>query len=566
MNYSDMEQLERARQSLLQPEYLEGARPDAAVEHPSAEVEKERRILAEIRALHQAEAEQLRRIEEIEASRGKQALQLNFAAERSHQPLADPEFLTGDVSEDTSNQRDEEFQLLIAKQRLRAEAEERVKAEAENHSAEAESEAPARAAEPKTVVPDAGQLAHEEERYLAEREARRRQDEEDSRARAEKERRIRAEIQELKQAEEEQRRQLDAKVRVRVETDARSRQELVQGEATEQTCSTSSAASGCPTEIAAEQRSESEPKRVEDFSQSEEVAEGCKTEGESLMEVESKAPEATQAAEDPPEIGTGDQQSDVHVDVAAQKSVWVDVDLNKLDPRAGTANPPTEKLHEEPIAPVAPALETEIELHATELDREDSEFLGNAALQLNNKGPAERAAALHELADRAGAESFDLITAAFDDPSPDVRNAAAHALHDLETDKAASFTRALRAASPERRRKIGKAIAESGLAKVAVNNLTGEGRDRTYAAFALLFLMAKAGEVQPLMRVIEQHQSTEVRLAVVKLLTLCGQPEIVPAFRRLVVRGSLPPAVRSAVMEAIYQIGNHPGKITPSAA
>src|SRR5882724_8679740 len=115
MNYSDMEQLERARQSLLQPEYLEGARPDAAVEHPSAEVEKERRILAEIRALNQAEAEQLRRIEEIEASRGKQALQLNFSAERSHQPLADPEFLTGDESEDTNNQSDEEFQLLIAK-------------------------------------------------------------------------------------------------------------------------------------------------------------------------------------------------------------------------------------------------------------------------------------------------------------------------------------------------------------------------------------------------------------------------------------------------------------------
>jgi len=41
-----------------------------------------------------------------------------------------------------------------------------------------------------------------------------------------------------------------------------------------------------------------------------------------------------------------------------------------------------------------------------------------------------------------------------------------------------------------------------------------------------------------------------VRLAVVKLLALSGQPDILPAFRRMAVRGSLPAEVRSAVMEA----------------
>ena len=66
--------------------------------------------------------------------------------------------------------------------------------------------------------------------------------------------------------------------------------------------------------------------------------------------------------------------------------------------------------------------------------------------------------------------------------------------------------------------------------------------------------MSKAGEVQPLMRAIEDHPNIEVRLAVVKLLALSGQPDILPAFRRMAVRGSLPAEVRSAVMEAIYQI------------
>jgi len=50
------------------------------------------------------------------------------------------------------------------------------------------------------------------------------------------------------------------------------------------------------------------------------------------------------------------------------------------------------------------------------------------------------------------------------------------------------------------------------------------------------------------------------------LLALSGQPEIVPAFRRLAVRGSLPSEVRSAVMEAIYQISSQNRETAPSAA
>jgi hypothetical protein len=137
-----------------------------------------------------------------------------------------------------------------------------------------------------------------------------------------------------------------------------------------------------------------------------------------------------------------------------------------------------------------------------------------------------------------------------------VRAAAARSLFSLQEDRAEAFTRALRESNPQRRRNIGAAIASSGLAAEAISHLTGESRERTYDAFSLLFLMAKAGEVQPLIRAIESHPDTEVRLAVVKLLALSGQKEILPAFRRLAVRGTLPAEVRSAVMEAIYQISS----------
>jgi HEAT repeat protein len=176
--------------------------------------------------------------------------------------------------------------------------------------------------------------------------------------------------------------------------------------------------------------------------------------------------------------------------------------------------------------------------------------------RLASEDDSERAAAVDELGRIGDEDSFREVSAAFDDPSPNVRNSAARALFNLNPDRAASFTRALREGSPERRRNIGSALSSSGLASDAIGNLMGESREKTYDAFSLLFLMAKAGEVQPLMRAVEEHPNSEVRLAVVKLLALSGQQEILPAFRRLAVRGSLPTEVRSAVMEAIYQISS----------
>jgi hypothetical protein len=252
---------------------------------------------------------------------------------------------------------------------------------------------------------------------------------------------------------------------------------------------------------------------------------------------------------------------------------WIDVDLSRLDARQTMRVRPLSDnaldLSQKRPARNAPANEIEVvkqEKGLSAVDEDSSGAPSHVLKRLKSEDSSERAAALAELGQLGGEESFHLITRSFDDPSPEIRNAAARALHDAHSDRAASFTRALREGSPERRRKIGSALAASGLANQAINNLTGESRERTYDAFSLLFLMAKAGEVQPLMRAIEDHGNIEVRLAVVKLLALSGQSEIVPAFRRLAVRGSLPSEVRSAVMEAIYQISSQSRQTAPSAA
>lgn len=176
---------------------------------------------------------------------------------------------------------------------------------------------------------------------------------------------------------------------------------------------------------------------------------------------------------------------------------------------------------------------------------------------LKSNDAAQRSATYRELATLDEDQAFHLITDLFEDTSEDVRNAAARALHEFTRDCAASFTRALREASPERRSKIAAAINGSGLAAEAVESLIGESREKTHDAFSMLFLMAKAGEVQPLLKTIEQHPDVSVRLSVVRLLTFCNQPSIIPAFRSLAVRATLPTEIRSAIMEAIYQISSN---------
>ena len=193
---------------------------------------------------------------------------------------------------------------------------------------------------------------------------------------------------------------------------------------------------------------------------------------------------------------------------------------------------------------------------AEERWRREEAVLRQAAAELAHRRAEAEATALAALDGINGEDSFHLITKSLDDPSPKVRNAAVRALYDLNPDLAASFfNRALREGSPDERRKIGAALAGSGLASNAIEDLTGASRENSYSAFSLLFLVAKAGEVQPLMRVIESHPSIELRLAVIKLLALSGDPEVVPSFRRLAARSSFPPEVRAEIMEAIYQIG-----------
>jgi HEAT repeat protein len=189
--------------------------------------------------------------------------------------------------------------------------------------------------------------------------------------------------------------------------------------------------------------------------------------------------------------------------------------------------------------------------------QQEQQTLRRAAMELAKQRSQREAAAMSHLVAVGERKSLEDITESLEDSSKEVRNAAVRALYSVNPEYAASFFNGvLREGPAERRRRIGAALAGSGLVSEAIQHLKSGRQQNVYGIISLLFLVAKAGEVQPLVSVLEDHPSIELRLALIELLALSGDAAIVPTFRRLALRSSLPSELRTAMMEAIYQISS----------
>ena len=150
---------------------------------------------------------------------------------------------------------------------------------------------------------------------------------------------------------------------------------------------------------------------------------------------------------------------------------------------------------------------------------------------------------------------FEQIAELLDDPSAEVREKAVRDLYEMDPDQAATLVNnALRDGTSEERRRIGNALADSGLLYEAIDDLMAENHESCYGAFSLLFLVAKAGVVEPLSSVIEKHPSLDLSLAVIRLLASSGEPQVAETLRRLSLNPSLPPELQSAAADAVLEL------------
>ncbi len=593
---------EAARQRAEEEERARAEEERARVEAEAQRKAEEERLAAEAETRRQAEEEAARlRAEEEERLRAEEEARLR--AEEEARLAAEEEARLAAEAEARRLAEEETARLRAEEEaRQRAEEEERERARlAEVEAARLKAEEEARLAAEAEARRQAEEEAHraEEARLAAEAEARRKAEEEAARLRAEEEARRqaeeearRAEAERLRLEEEERQRAAAEAARLRAEEEAarqraeeEARQRALEEEhrrQEEERLRAEEEAARLRAEEEARLAAEAEARlaaEAEAVRKAEEEAERLRAEEAARLEAEEEARRL--AAEEAAAVLNAEAVSPVEAEYAEElgpSAGWVDVDVRESLTAPEEAVPvglvsatPAEVSREIERSDFAvveepPPLSKELDRAVTEKGiaefDEFSSVPGAILKRLSSEEAADRAAAVQDLSRVGGDDSFREINAAFDDPAVEVRNAAARSLFNFNADRAATFTRALRESPPERRRKIGAALASSGLASEAIGQLMGESRERTYDAFSLLFLMSKAGEVQPLMRAIEEHPNNEVRLAVVKLLALSGQQEILPAFRRLAVRGSLPTEVRSAVMEAIYQISSQ----SPTAA
>jgi HEAT repeat protein len=578
----------------------ETARQQAEEERLRVEAEAQRQAEEEARLAAEAKANEERRQEE-EAARLR-------AEEEARAQAAEEERLR---AEEEARQRAEAEAQRVAEEEARLKVEEEARqaaaAEAQRRAEEAARlQAQEEAARLRAEEEERQRVAAEESRQAEEVAARLKIEQEAARQRAEEKEEQRAEQERLRLEEEARQRAEAEAAQLRAEEEsARQRAEEEQRQREAEEARRLAAEAQAEREAQARREAEEAERYV---AEAEEQQRRFKEERERSLAAEETAAMLNAEAVSPIEIeGVAETKETVEIESSVvipsvdplierndgTPSEWIDVDISEpeivrhsepiaLTPLDETATQP-ELLFAEPALQEAEPIVQEskeiepsafsiVEEHrarpvSKEIDYavqekglaefdEFSSVPGAILKRLGSESTEERASAVADLARVGSDDSFRQINAAFDDPAIEVRNAAARSLFGLNSDRAATFTRALRESPPERRRKIGAALASSGLASEAIGQLMGESREKTYDAFSLLFLMSKAGEVQPLMRAIEEHPNNEVRLAVVKLLALSGQQEILPAFRRLAVRGSLPTEVRSAVMEAIYQISS----------
>ena len=175
------------------------------------------------------------------------------------------------------------------------------------------------------------------------------------------------------------------------------------------------------------------------------------------------------------------------------------------------------------------------------------------SLAAGDRDAAVRAAAVTSLGNIGHETVFPSVLLSMADEAREVRAAAARALSRLSFDRADAYVRVSETADAETLRHLASACVGAGLANQALSRLASEDRRQAYEAFSLLSLVAKGGQSDLILRVVEEHKDLSVRLAASRLLGLMGNAELDARLRRIALGANAPEKLRTAILEAIYR-------------
>jgi HEAT repeat protein len=147
------------------------------------------------------------------------------------------------------------------------------------------------------------------------------------------------------------------------------------------------------------------------------------------------------------------------------------------------------------------------------------------------------------------------------DDTREVRAAAARSLSSLHFDRAEAYGRVMKSADLKTLHTFAQACVKTGIAAQAVDRLASEDRRHSQEAFALFSVLAKAGELQPILEIIEKHSDVQVKLAAVRVLSMAGSPDAGPKLRELVATEGMTEDVRTSILELLYKFDKEPAAV-----
>ena len=139
-----------------------------------------------------------------------------------------------------------------------------------------------------------------------------------------------------------------------------------------------------------------------------------------------------------------------------------------------------------------------------------------------------RAKAVGMLADFDHQSVFETIVLSCADPSREVRAAGARALFKVTFDRGDEWARLALGNDRYLCRQIARAAIEAGLAERSFDRLTLRDDKSVYEAFALVYLMVKAGEIEQIFEAIANHRDLKTRVALLHILKVANVAEVIP--------------------------------------
>src|SRR5688572_3476429 len=180
---------------------------------------------------------------------------------------------------------------------------------------------------------------------------------------------------------------------------------------------------------------------------------------------------------------------------------------------------------------------------------------------MHDPDPSVRAAAVAGLGNIDHESVFAPVLISLADDTREVRAAAARSLSSLHFDRAEAYARVMKTADLNTLQTFAQACVKTGIAAQAVDRLASEDRRHAQEAFALFSVLAKAGEVEPILEIIQTHADVQVKLAAVRVLSVAGSSDVAPKLRELVATEGLPEDVRTSILELLYKFDKEPAAV-----